>query len=101
MRYINCPNCGAPVEGFQCKYCGTILQEEREKFQTIADEIHKLMLEDSLINARQQLISKQCRHCRYWNEYPASRGKSDGPRGKCIDLQKETAFYDSCSKGRD
>lgn len=58
MRYINCPNCGAPIEGFQCKYCGTILQEEQEKFQTIALEINKLMLEDSLINARQQMVGR-------------------------------------------
>lgn len=41
----------------------------------------------------------KCRHCSYWNEYPASRGKSDGPKGKCTRLQKETAFYDFCSKG--
>jgi len=58
MRYINCPNCGAPIEGFQCKYCGTILQEEREKFQVLADEIHKFMLEDSLITAKQQTIDR-------------------------------------------
>lgn len=58
MKYKNCPNCGAPIEGFQCKYCGTVLQEEREQFQALADEIHKLMLEDSLINARQQTIDE-------------------------------------------
>ena len=22
---MNCPNCGAPVNGFKCEYCGTIL----------------------------------------------------------------------------
>lgn len=58
MCYNNCPNCGAPIEGFQCKYCGTILQEKQEKFQTIALEINKLILEDSLINTRQQMIGK-------------------------------------------
>jgi len=21
--YINCRNCGAPVKGYKCKYCGT------------------------------------------------------------------------------
>lgn len=68
------------------------------------------------INARQQTIDRlqrrdqntiepavpamKCGYCSHWNEYPASRGKSDGPRGKCTELQKETAFYDFCSKGK-
>lgn len=42
----------------------------------------------------------RCGHCSYWNEQPASRGKSDGPKGKCTRSQEETAFYDFCSKGR-
>lgn len=23
----NCPNCGAPVKGYQCEYCGTVFAE--------------------------------------------------------------------------
>lgn len=23
-RLTNCPNCGAPIEGIKCKYCGTL-----------------------------------------------------------------------------
>lgn len=27
MKY-NCPNCGAPITGRQCEYCGTIVKED-------------------------------------------------------------------------
>ena len=23
MKELNCPNCGAPITGFKCEYCGT------------------------------------------------------------------------------
>lgn len=26
---LNCPNCGAPVTGGRCEYCGTIFQKEK------------------------------------------------------------------------
>ena len=25
QRQLNCPNCGAPIDGHQCKYCGTVI----------------------------------------------------------------------------
>jgi len=25
QRQLNCPNCGAPIDGHKCKYCGTVI----------------------------------------------------------------------------
>lgn len=25
MSIYNCPNCGAPIDGHKCKYCGTVI----------------------------------------------------------------------------
>ena len=27
---LNCPNCGAPISGSKCEYCGTIFSENRD-----------------------------------------------------------------------
>lgn len=27
----NCPNCGAPIKGRECKYCGTIFDIDKAK----------------------------------------------------------------------
>lgn len=58
MSYKNCPNCGAPVKSFQCEYCGTLFQDKRNEIKMLADEIQKLMFEDSLVNDRQQTIDR-------------------------------------------
>lgn len=29
----NCPNCGAPIVGNECEYCGTIFNDIQEKYQ--------------------------------------------------------------------
>jgi hypothetical protein len=29
----NCPNCGAPIVGNKCEYCGTIFNDIRGKYQ--------------------------------------------------------------------
>lgn len=29
-RPLNCPNCGAPIAGLTCDYCGTEFGEEQE-----------------------------------------------------------------------
>ena len=43
----------------------------------------------------------RCGRCGFWDEHPASRGESDGPKGKCTRLREETAFYDFCSHGEE
>lgn len=27
QKYLNCPNCGAPVTGEKCQYCGTVFYD--------------------------------------------------------------------------
>lgn len=31
----NCPNCGAPLVGGRCEYCGTLSPEAEEKIQEL------------------------------------------------------------------
>lgn len=33
MFMSNCPNCGAPIVGNKCEYCGTIFNDIQEKYQ--------------------------------------------------------------------
>ena len=32
---VNCPNCGAPLVGGRCEYCGTVSSEAEKKIQEI------------------------------------------------------------------
>lgn len=32
---VNCPNCGAPLVGGRCEYCGTVSPEAEERIQAI------------------------------------------------------------------
>lgn len=34
----NCPNCGAPITGDRCEYCGTVFRKEKQEIKRIADE---------------------------------------------------------------
>ena len=44
MKPTNCPNCGAPIKGGMCEYCGTITND-------VDSEIARLELEkQSIIN---------------------------------------------------
>lgn len=57
MKITNCPNCGAPLKGGKCEYCGTEIHHIDE------DAIRKLELERQ--NALNQievqiLMSKLC-----------------------------------------
>lgn len=35
----NCPNCGAPLVGGRCEYCGTLSPESEERIQEIRRQI--------------------------------------------------------------
>lgn len=49
-EYLNCPNCGAPLDGIQCRYCGTYmynvadLSAEKPTFIRLNMEDHWIML---------------------------------------------------------
>ena len=34
----NCPNCGAPITGDRCEYCGTVFRKEKQESKRIADD---------------------------------------------------------------
>lgn len=46
---LNCPNCGAPVSGFKCEYCGTVFYEKRD--DDLSDLNEKMRL--AMINISQ------------------------------------------------
>lgn len=37
----NCPNCGAPIVGNKCEYCGTIFNEQEDLYLRL-DLLHKI-----------------------------------------------------------
>ena len=39
MSKLNCPNCGAPITGIQCEYCGTMFYD----FAEISDNAPKYL----------------------------------------------------------
>lgn len=44
---INCPNCGAPITGTECEYCGTLFGHrltQSESLAMVLDEIDNAML---------------------------------------------------------
>lgn len=34
----NCPNCGAPITGDRCEYCGTVFRKEKQESKRIASD---------------------------------------------------------------
>ena len=50
MERTNCPNCGAPLTGCRCEYCGTVdtsaEKRMREDIQRLRGEIDNLMFAD-------------------------------------------------------
>ena len=36
-KVLNCPNCGAPITGCKCEYCGTVFKEEEPAQRFYAD----------------------------------------------------------------
>lgn len=50
MERTNCPNCGAPLTGCRCEYCGTVdpavERAARETAQRLQAEIDRLLLFD-------------------------------------------------------
>lgn len=50
----NCPNCGAPLVGGRCEYCGTLSPDAEEKIQ----ELRRQMLEISQYKMVSDTISQ-------------------------------------------
>ena len=52
----NCPNCGAPITGSRCEYCGTIFSpQEKPKQMTLPSELEYLLHLTSQQSLRDQI----------------------------------------------
>lgn len=51
---MTCPNCGAPVKGDVCEYCGTVFIDIQKKKNTLKQKI----FEDYLFLQRNRLIGE-------------------------------------------
>ena len=61
MERTNCPNCGAPLTGCRCEYCGTVdtsaEKRMREDIQRLRVEIDNLMFADQIRRSVNHFIS--------------------------------------------
>lgn len=65
---MTCPNCGAPVKGDVCEYCGTVFIDIRKKKNALNQKI----FEDYLFLQRSRLIGEALAHidgCRKEHTY--------------------------------
>lgn len=42
MKSLNCPNCGAPITGRVCEYCGSVFEFHGARENALADTRRKL-----------------------------------------------------------
>lgn len=61
MEQTNCPNCGAPLTGCRCEYCGTVdtsaEKRMREDIQRLRGEIDDLMFADQIRRSVNHFVS--------------------------------------------
>ena len=53
----NCPNCGAPIHGGICEYCGTVFPKYVEKVEEFKKELVRLRVESSNAEQSAYLLS--------------------------------------------
>lgn len=55
----NCPNCGAPLVGGRCEYCGTISPDAEEKIQELRRRIDEMIwLKSHGLISRSEFLSR-------------------------------------------
>lgn len=53
VKYLlNCPNCGAPINGSKCEYCGTVFKKENGIYDLEIERLNKQM-ESAIIEISQ------------------------------------------------
>lgn len=70
MNYRNCPNCGAPITGNTCEYCGTffgnrtynsLLDYQYEQLKQVQQKLRtQLVLEEMSNNIKNEQIKACC-----------------------------------------
>lgn len=59
-RFGNCPNCGAPITGDSCEYCGTVFVEEIENSTTLyADNRPILTLYNDISHLQDRITTEE------------------------------------------
>lgn len=43
QKMTNCPNCGAPITGEKCEYCGTVFEEKTLETQILYADCKPVM----------------------------------------------------------
>lgn len=78
----NCPNCGAPINGDKCEYCGTVFVKDKDRYRfneaqeeyfqrlNLIDQLNRLEIEhknlefhlafNKFINDTKQLATECC-----------------------------------------
>lgn len=57
MEQTNCPNCGAPLTGCRCEYCGTVDPAMEAEIQRLRAKITELRLHDQQRQAFDYFVS--------------------------------------------
>lgn len=57
MEQTNCPNCGAPLTGCRCEYCGTVDPATEAEIQRLRAKITELRLHDQQRQAFDYFVS--------------------------------------------
>lgn len=60
----NCPNCGAPIRGYECEYCGTVFDLERrnEERNRIIIDMRNFTLQQSTYDLYDKAIKTMRRY---------------------------------------
>lgn len=53
----NCKNCGAPLHGTKCEYCGTEYSEDGNKAQTITINLDGRQIAETVIKYQRHKLS--------------------------------------------
>ncbi len=48
-RPTNCPNCGAPLSGSKCEYCGTVFEMEPMRIEVVRPGMKRISLASSVL----------------------------------------------------
>ena len=54
----NCPNCGAPIKGPTCEYCGTMFSADNVNSPTIRDVINR-NIDDDIRRLKQEIEQRR------------------------------------------
>lgn len=90
----NCPNCGAPITGSKCEYCGTVFSEEHDdSIKELNEKLRFATIELSLCEQRQNILNSI--HPYFYDDIRQSTQASinDLNSMQCQNLRASTNIY--------